>query len=127
MVYFPVATPSNFSSSAWSTHYGGVRRIPDVNFGSIWMYLAWKVNFHGLDANVLWSWRHCCEFDAGWLDKEDNFVAMRPAFVKKAVWASGSSDNLAVRWKVGRIFVATQMQEQKRWEGGRNEKWRNVD
>ena len=65
-MYFPWLTPSNFSSSAWSTHCGfesvkpsmvtiGIKKITE---GDLKMYLAREIDLNGLDADVLWSRCH---------------------------------------------------------------------
>lgn len=74
-MYFPVDTSSNFSNSAWSTHYivtispvfihpffypTGLSRRGRFQHGRAKATnLAGKVNFHGLDANILGTGAHC--------------------------------------------------------------------
>ena len=55
MVYLPSLTPSNFSSSAWSTHYIGLAFLAFLDIQFIWVYthLAREVDLNGLDTDVL--------------------------------------------------------------------------
>lgn len=66
MVYLPWLTPSNFSSSAWSTHCGFESVKPSVVTtetekmaeGVFKMYLAREIDLNGLDADVMGSRCH---------------------------------------------------------------------
>ena len=66
IVYFPWLTPSNFSSSVWSTHCGfesvkpcmmttGIEKIAE---GVLKIYLTREIDLNGLDADVLGSRCH---------------------------------------------------------------------
>jgi hypothetical protein len=65
-VYFPGLTPSNFSSSDWSTHFGLSKEFGKGNGEEIEetqgetgrsnsgnAYNVWDIDFDGLDANIL--------------------------------------------------------------------------
>ena len=54
MVYLPSLTPSNFSSSAWSTHWIGLAFLAlDIGYISVYTHLAREVDLNGLDTDVL--------------------------------------------------------------------------
>jgi hypothetical protein len=69
-VYLPWLTPSNFSSSAWSTHWQKVKLADQTEKASRLLveaagesrisrsYLAWEVDFNGLNADILRARRH---------------------------------------------------------------------
>lgn len=65
IVYFPSLTPSNFSNSAWSTHWTchqpccELEMLDRTRFkGSRPTYLTGEVDLNGLDTNVLGTSRH---------------------------------------------------------------------
>jgi hypothetical protein len=61
MVYFPALTPSNFSSSDWSTHCKNtvVSACSAAGEKTPSTHLAGEVELNGLDTNILRAFRHC--------------------------------------------------------------------
>lgn len=100
MVYLPALTPSNFSSSAWSTHC----RLP-VSQPSCWRvyqisgaqqtYLAGHVQLDGLDADVLGPLRHdvCLLGEDGSCGRRRRRGRVRVLFLSSVRCARGCENN----------------------------------